>query len=337
MKEINDIVKELISNGQTREALNELLKMPNNQYHDDCVVLANWFFDIQRKQTLGTISNNEERIDLNKINFSILQVIEKIKKNGHSECSINNENKSESESEIPIFTLNLDEHFTIKGKSIRNIDQLVQIADCRKEGKNYNLLFHVDIISEKLLEFESLQSKRNATDEELERKHILREFLDETLYRYETSLFEYFELGISLIIDWYFNKKEYRFLYNGQELYDSVSKFFKLFKQKSQVKIREETQFDVINEKLDFNYKLYVDEEQVKSLLGSLHMGIEQKHFLTRHAGLFLIELQRDTIIKRAIPKHCYSYCFDKYFEKKLESKEEAYFNLGGKWIIGLA
>lgn len=203
------------------------------------------------------------------------------------------------------FIIDLDENFKFKGPGIRIIDLLTQIADLRKKEKKYRILFKVEKISEYLDEYEGLKNKSNLSDSEVQRKVFLRELLHILFYKYNANLFEYFETGLNLIIDWYFNHLRYKFILTGEELLISVSNYFQLFNKNLQDKSMDETRFDVINDNLRFNYKLNVDEEQLNSLLNILNLNIEQKMFLTRHAGLYLLELSRNTIITRVIPKHC--------------------------------
>lgn len=79
MEKINDIIKILISKGETEEALLKLLsyfKASNNSLYNQVVLISNRYVKLKESDRKGIISSSELSEDINQINNSLIELID---------------------------------------------------------------------------------------------------------------------------------------------------------------------------------------------------------------------------------------------------------------------
>jgi len=74
-QQIKNEINELISKGKTKKAIDFLLDKTQSNQKEEVIILSNRFNEIKRKQRMGVITPQEEQLELNRINSSILQII----------------------------------------------------------------------------------------------------------------------------------------------------------------------------------------------------------------------------------------------------------------------
>ena len=79
MENLENEIRKLVSIGQTEKALSIILDSINNDEKNEVIVLTNRFTEIKKSKRLGIISFQDETIELNKINNSILEIATNLK------------------------------------------------------------------------------------------------------------------------------------------------------------------------------------------------------------------------------------------------------------------
>lgn len=79
MEDLEILVKKLISEGKTEEALKKLI---DKYQKKEVLLLANRLSKLSNEKTLGVIKKEDERIELNRINSSIIDFLDKAKDKG---------------------------------------------------------------------------------------------------------------------------------------------------------------------------------------------------------------------------------------------------------------
>lgn len=228
------------------------------------------------------------------------------------------------------FVIELDEDFNSLQSEIFLTDLFLQISDLRKANIKYNLKFNILGITDEVSEYNQLVSLQNLSDKEIERKLLLRAYLNERYFLPNGTIHEYLQYSINSIIDFSFNK--YKYVFNYQDLYVALTKCLKLFSVKNSWR-RDTTKFDIMHNKIKWGFSIWISESEVQNLLTK--MSTNDKMFLTATAGLDIYDLSHSTLIEEVIPKESYQFTID-YFMKRIneEIKEEC-FRIGN-WKIGL-
>lgn len=94
---LKEKISKLLAKGETKSALNILLAEIEGEQKKEVIVLSNRYSEVKKKQRLGIISFREDEIELNKINISILDLIDNIEDNfktNHSNVQIIREKES---------------------------------------------------------------------------------------------------------------------------------------------------------------------------------------------------------------------------------------------------
>lgn len=98
-KKLKDEIDNLLAKGETQKAIAILLNNTLSKRKEEVILLSNRFSEIKRKQRIGIISSQEEQLEVNKINHSLLQIKVDSKDNPIS-AELNNEAKAKS-NELP--------------------------------------------------------------------------------------------------------------------------------------------------------------------------------------------------------------------------------------------
>ncbi len=83
-----DTVKALISAGKTEEAIQQLQQATKGTpYEEECILLSNQYERVTAEKMLNVLDDREANLAYNKINRSLLRLIEKIEHSGKAESS----------------------------------------------------------------------------------------------------------------------------------------------------------------------------------------------------------------------------------------------------------
>lgn len=228
------------------------------------------------------------------------------------------------------FVIELDENFNYTQSEIRLTDIFLQVADLRKSNSAYNLSFNIKDISDQHIEYLRLVEIQNPSDKEIERKLQLRNYLNQTFYFPNGTLYDYLNYSINSIIDFSFNK--YKYIFNFQELFISLTKCFLLFSDRNAWR-NGTTKFDIFQDKIKWGFSIWISENEVEGLLSKF--STKDKMFLTAIAGLDVYDLSHSTLIEEIIPKEAYQFTID-FFQKRVNDNLREECLKIGNFRIGL-
>lgn len=209
-------------------------------------------------------------------------------------------------------------------------DLLIKIYDLRVEGREYKLDFRIDVLSDRYEKYVELSSKHNLSDDELKEKIILRDELNSSFFFKNGNLYEYLNFSINIILD--FSFKKFKYIYNYNELFTSVTQSLRLFSESNNW-IPGTTKFDVFNNELGASFSIWITEAEVELLLSKF--STKDRMFLTAIAGLDVYDLEHHTLISKVIPKNVYKFTIDFFQERVKNEQKEDYCRIGN-WRIGL-
>ncbi len=228
------------------------------------------------------------------------------------------------------FVIELDQDFNCKLPRAKMMDILLQLSDLRNSGTVYDIQFNIDGISVEYQEYLSLADAEDLTEEKVERKILLREYLNQVYHFENGNIYDYLAYAMNLIIDYSFAK--FKSISNYEELYLSVVSCFRLFKTTYGLGSGT-TKFDVFHHSTSWSVGIWIPEEDVNTLLKNL--GVQDKMILTAHFGLDVFDLSRSTQIEILIPKLAHQFTLDVHYNGMDNGKANDYFQLAD-FKIGL-
>lgn len=226
------------------------------------------------------------------------------------------------------FILELDEDLNFIRSDLFVKDIFMQISDFRKLNTPYVLSFNIKGITNELTEYFDLTKLREPSEKEIEKKIMLRQYLDDNYFLKNGSLYDYLETSINSIIDYSFNK--FKYILNLDELYIAIRNSFRFFAGTNNY-AKGKTKFDVINKTIKWGFSIYISNDEVNSLMSIF--STKDKGMLVIFAGLLTSDLSHTTLVENIIPKGCYQFILES-FRKEIPKENEAdYFQVGNLQI----
>ncbi|UOG74336.1 toll/interleukin-1 receptor domain-containing protein [Hymenobacter tibetensis] len=230
------------------------------------------------------------------------------------------------------FTIDLNSDFSLRQSTEVFIDILSEISELRRNNSSYTLNYNIEQYSELHKELNALNLKRELTQEEVQRKNILREVLRPYYFNKGGNIYSQFDACINNIID--YSYQEYGYISSFKELAECIMNCLPLFSYEVKGKINNETGFDVFHKNGKWIYKIYINQEELKNLRGKV--GVDSNLFLTTIAGLYTFDLSKETLLNQVIPKQAYSFMINIINKRVKDDDKEEYFRTGN-WSIGIA
>jgi len=151
--------------------------------------------------------------------------------------------------------------------------------------------------------------------------------------RNDTEITEIMEYGIVFIIsNYYFGR--HKLINDFSDLYVCVSAYLKLLRWGTRSVPRGFTGFDIINNKLGFSLRIYIDDTELDRLLKIANT--DNILMLTAMYGLSVIDLSMQTIISMVLPEVAFNLVFDHFGNNELTKHKEEFLKILS-WNIGIA
>ncbi|MFK7980266.1 MAG: hypothetical protein AB8G86_09820 [Saprospiraceae bacterium] len=77
-QQIKNNINDLLSKGEAKKAIDFLLGKTQSRQKEEVIILSNRYIEIRRKQRIGIVTLQEEQLELNRINASLLQITDKL-------------------------------------------------------------------------------------------------------------------------------------------------------------------------------------------------------------------------------------------------------------------
>lgn len=142
------------------------------------------------------------------------------------------------------------------------------------------------------------------------------------------------EFFTNLIIDRFYNSGISKMLLYPEELMTCVKNGYRLFNLQFQQVARTSTTFDVINDKINCNYKIQLEQSEVKELLSIFNSN--DPGILTLFSGIQLFDLSHEAIVEKVLHKHCFEFTSINFRRPLDANAQKSFFHLAD-WKLAIA
>lgn len=314
------IISGEIMSGMDRKKFIPLIRFGKYEEGDDCALPPHF----KGISTLDFRSHESEQESFDELLRAIYEEPKLVKPNLGTKPNLKEQKQAKS------FLIELDENFNSLHSEIYLTDLFLQISDLRKSNSKYNLTFNIKGISNEFTEYQRLVELANPSENEIERKLLLRSYLSGMFFLTNGTIYEYLSYSIDSIIDFSFNKHKY--IFDHHELYSSLTKCLQLFSNKNNWS-KNITKFDVFHNKINWMFSIWISKSEVNNLLS--RFPTKDNNFLTSFAGLDLFDLSHLCLIEDVIPKESFQFTIDYFQDRVTEDIREECFRVSN-WRIGL-